>query len=107
MGVCGEGLGAVHHEGGALLQLAQSLSSLVQGDAGSGQVPHDAAGCSLHVLQSHWTRDVLGQTPRGLSRCCLPNYREMERREMIDRKKKIEKYIGEMDRSERQREMKR
>lgn len=73
-----EGFGAGHHQCGPLLQLPEPLSSLIQGDASSGQFPHHPACCCLHALHSTLSWDVLCQAAGRLTRCCLANYRTRE-----------------------------
>lgn len=71
MSVFWEGLSTGHHEGRPLLQLSQSLASLVQSDAGSGQLTHCATCGHPHALHAALAWDVLGQAPRSLPCCRL------------------------------------
>ncbi len=70
-----EGVSTGHHQGGPLFQLPQPLSSLVQGNASSGQFSHHPACCCLHALHSALSRDVLCQAAGCLTRRCLTNCR--------------------------------
>lgn len=69
--VFGEGLGAGHHGGGPVLQLAQFLPSLVQSYPSTGEFPYDARRRSLHALHAPRAGDVLGQAPGGLPGSCF------------------------------------
>lgn len=73
-----------HHQGGPLLQLPQSLASLIQSDASPSQLAHYSAGRYLHALHATLARDVLGQTSGGLPCRRLTNcgsIKQLKRRE--------------------------
>ncbi len=75
MSVFREGVSTGHHQGSPVLQLPQPLSSLVQGNASSGEFSHHPACCCLHALHSALSRDVLCQAAGRLTRRCLTNCR--------------------------------
>ncbi len=75
MSVFREGVSTGHHQGSPVLQLPQPLSSLVQGNASSGQFSHHPSCCCLHALHSALSRDVLCQAAGRLTRRCLTNCR--------------------------------
>lgn len=73
MGVFGKGICAGHHGSRPLLQLAQLLSSFIQGYPGPCQLAHHTRRGSFHALDASRARDVLSQTPRRLSSGDLSN----------------------------------
>lgn len=78
----GKCLCAGHHARSSFIQLSQLLSSLIQGDACTSQVPNDSSCGSSHAFDSTRSRDVLGEAARGFSRRGLANCKgEMDRQE--------------------------
>lgn len=86
--VFGEGLGAGHHGGGPVLQLAQFLPSLFQSYPSTGEFPHDARRRSLHALHAPRAGDVLGQAPGGLPGSCFADCAK-DIKQILESEKKV------------------
>lgn len=64
-----------HHARGLLLQLAQTLPSLIKCNSGSGQLSHHPASSAFHPFYTSWSRNVLCKTAGCFSCRGLPNWK--------------------------------